>query len=157
MNNRFRRLAWLSLLGGVAAAEILIAGALYAMGAHATGAQQAFAIVSLCRGFLGLSAPDFYSELQTANLRMHQNMDIATSGNPDRDFAQMMMAHHQGAIDMALVQLKYGRDVALRRLAQSIIVEQDQEITYMRTLISAQPATLAGRGQTTGTLESSNE
>jgi uncharacterized protein (DUF305 family) len=47
----------------------------------------------------------------------------------------MMIPHHQGAIDMALVQLKYGRNEKLRRLAQSIIVEQGQEIAYMRGLL----------------------
>jgi uncharacterized protein (DUF305 family) len=48
---------------------------------------------------------------------------------------RMMIPHHQGAIDMALLQLKYGRDEKLKRLAQSIIVEQGQEIAYMRTLL----------------------
>jgi uncharacterized protein (DUF305 family) len=47
----------------------------------------------------------------------------------------MMIPHHQGAIDMALVQLKYGRNEKLRRLAQSIIVEQGQEIAYMRSFL----------------------
>jgi uncharacterized protein (DUF305 family) len=53
----------------------------------------------------------------------------------------MMIPHHQGAIDMALLQLKYGHDEKLKRLAQSIIVEQGQEITYMRTLLDAPPNT----------------
>jgi uncharacterized protein (DUF305 family) len=47
----------------------------------------------------------------------------------------MMIPHHKGAIDMALLQLKYGRSEKLRRLAQSIIVEQGQEIAYMRSLL----------------------
>jgi uncharacterized protein (DUF305 family) len=47
----------------------------------------------------------------------------------------MMIPHHQGAIDMALIQLKYGRDERLRRLAQAIVVEQGQEIAYMRSLL----------------------
>jgi uncharacterized protein (DUF305 family) len=46
----------------------------------------------------------------------------------------MMIPHHQGAIDMALVLLKHLPDERLKRLAQSIIVEQKQEIIYMRTL-----------------------
>jgi uncharacterized protein (DUF305 family) len=54
---------------------------------------------------------------------------------------RMMIPHHQGAIDMALVLLKYGRDEKLRRLAQSIVVEQGQEITYMRTLLDPPAAT----------------
>ena len=62
-------------------------------------------------------------------------MEIARSGNIDRDFVRMMIPHHQGAIDMARVLLKYGQDERLKRLAQSIIVEQGQEITYMRTLL----------------------
>jgi uncharacterized protein (DUF305 family) len=62
-------------------------------------------------------------------------MEVASSGDIDRDFMQMMIAHHQGAIDMALALLKYGHDEKLKRLAQSIIVEQGQEITYMRTLL----------------------
>jgi len=77
------------------------------------------------------------------NARMHAGMEVAPRGDVDRDFIQMMIPHHQGAIDMALVLLKHGRDERLRRLAQSIIVEQGQEITYMRTLQnppSAQPS-----------------
>jgi uncharacterized protein (DUF305 family) len=62
---------------------------------------------------------------------------VAASGNIDRDFIRMMIPHHQGAIDMALVQLKYGHDEKLKRLAQSIIVEQGQEIAYMRSLLEA--------------------
>ena len=46
--------------------------------------------------------------------------------------AAMMIPHHQGAIDMAKVELIYGRDPVLRRLAQGIIVEQQQEIELMQ-------------------------
>jgi hypothetical protein len=68
---------------------------------------------------------------------MHQAMEIVPIRNIDRDFMQMMIPHHQGAIDMALVLLKHGRDERLKRLAQSIIIEQGQEIAYMRTLLDA--------------------
>ena len=66
--------------------------------------------------------------------------DIAPTGDPDRDFARSMIPHHQGAIDIALVQLKHGRDARLRRLAQSIIVEQGQEIAYLRSILDQLPA-----------------
>src|SRR5882724_1387347 len=79
----------------------------------------------------------FYSEIADVNARMHAGMEVAPSGDVDQDFIQMMIPHHQGAIDMALVLLKYGRDERLRRLAQSIIVEQNQEIAYMRSLLAA--------------------
>jgi hypothetical protein len=54
------------------------------------------------------------------------------TGNPDHDFATMMIPHHQGAIDMAKVEVLYGKDPVLRRLAQEIIVTQDSEIAVMR-------------------------
>jgi hypothetical protein len=54
------------------------------------------------------------------------------TGDSDRDFATMMIPHHQGAIDMAKVELLYGRDPVLRRLAQEIIVTQQSEIALMR-------------------------
>jgi uncharacterized protein (DUF305 family) len=62
-------------------------------------------------------------------------MEVTPTGNVDRDFMRMMIPHHQGAIDMARVLLKYGHDEKLRRLAQSIIVEQGQEIAYMHGLL----------------------
>jgi hypothetical protein len=64
--------------------------------------------------------------------RMHKGMSIAPSGNPDRDFAAMMIPHHQGAVDMARIELQFGKDPVLRRLAQGIIVEQLQEIEVMQ-------------------------
>src|SRR5437016_13092491 len=72
--------------------------------------------------------------------RMGKGMAIAHSGNPDRDFAAMMIPHHQGAIDMAKVQLQFGRDPVLRRLAQAIILEQQQEIDLMRGELSQLPS-----------------
>jgi uncharacterized protein (DUF305 family) len=83
----------------------------------------------------------FYAEMATADVTMHRDMTIAPSGDVDRDFLRMMIPHHRGAIDMALVVLKYGRDERVKRLAQSIVVEQGEEITYMRTLLNGAPAT----------------
>ncbi len=77
----------------------------------------------------------FQGFMDEAMDRMHAGMAIATSGDPDVDFARMMIPHHQGAVDMALVELRFGRDERLRRLAQEIIVEQRQEIEVMRTAL----------------------
>ncbi|MDB5447407.1 MAG: hypothetical protein JWQ97_2724 [Phenylobacterium sp.] len=60
------------------------------------------------------------------------DMEIRPSGDVDRDFAGMMIPHHQGAIDMAVLELRYGRNEQLRRIAQEIVVDQQQEITAMR-------------------------
>jgi hypothetical protein len=95
--------------------------------------------VPLCTSASSMAEPTFYSEMAESGRRMHHAMEITASGDIDRDFMRMMIPHHQGAIDMALLQLKYGRDEKLKRLAQSIIVEQGQEIAYMRTLL-ARPA-----------------
>ena len=74
----------------------------------------------------------FASQMMQAMDRMNSGMAAARpTGDPDRDFAAMMIPHHQGAIDMAKVELIYGRDPVLRRLAQGIIVEQQQEIELM--------------------------
>ena len=78
------------------------------------------------------SATSFDEMMHEAMTRMDGGMSIRHSGDPDRDFAAMMIPHHQGAIDMAKVELQFGRDPVLRRLAQSIIVEQQQEIELMR-------------------------
>jgi len=64
--------------------------------------------------------------------RMHKDMRIVPSGDPDRDFAAMMVPHHQGAVDMAKAELQFGKNPVLRRLAQGIIVEQLQEIEVMQ-------------------------
>jgi uncharacterized protein (DUF305 family) len=63
---------------------------------------------------------------------MMSNMAVRPTGNTDADFAATMIPHHQGAIDMALAELHYGKNEQLRRIAQEIIVDQQQEITAMR-------------------------
>ena len=65
--------------------------------------------------------------------RMNQAMDAAPmTGDPDRDFVAMMMPHHRGAIDMARVELQYGKDPEMRRLARAVVAAQDDEIAEMR-------------------------
>jgi uncharacterized protein (DUF305 family) len=53
-------------------------------------------------------------------------------GNTDKEFVAHMIPHHQGAIDMAKVELKYGKDPDMKRLAKSIIKAQNEEIAYMK-------------------------
>jgi len=54
------------------------------------------------------------------------------SGDTDKDFVAHMIPHHRGAIDMAKVELKYGKDPDMKRLAKSIIKAQNEEIAYMK-------------------------
>jgi len=73
----------------------------------------------------------FQAMMAGATARMHVAMDVPFTGNVDRDFARMMIPHHQGAIDMAVAELRYGKDQRLKRLAQEIIIDQQQEIALM--------------------------
>jgi len=82
------------------------------------------------------AADDFYSLMDVAMERMHSGMHVPPSGDIDRDFAEMMVPHHQGAIDMAILELRFGRDQRLRRLAQAIIVTQGQEIQLMKSILA---------------------
>ncbi len=75
--------------------------------------------------------------LENANERMHHAMALAPSGDADRDFAAGMLAHHEGAVEMAQVELRYGRDPDMRRLAEAIIAAQEQEIAMMRDWLAA--------------------
>jgi uncharacterized protein (DUF305 family) len=95
----------------------------------------------------------FLAENQSAMDKMMAGMDIKPTGDIDHDFTAMMIPHHQGAIDMAQAELRYGQNEQLRRIAQEIIVEQQQEIVAMRlalgqplppsTAASDQPSYLA--------------
>ena len=82
----------------------------------------------------------FTALMTQAMERMHKDMSIAPSGDPDRDFAAMMIPHHQGAVDMAKLELQFGKNPVLRRLAQGIIVEQLQEIEVMKRELRLVPA-----------------
>jgi hypothetical protein len=74
----------------------------------------------------------FLAENRAAMDRMMTDMDVKPTGDVDADFVAMMVPHHQGAIDMARAVLRYGRNEQIRRIAQGIIVEQQQEIVAMR-------------------------
>jgi uncharacterized protein (DUF305 family) len=73
------------------------------------------------------------SAMQTMNAGMST---AAMTGNPDEDFMRMMIPHHQGAIDMAQIELRYGTDVRVKRLAEEIVVTQQAEIDLMRSYLA---------------------
>lgn len=72
--------------------------------------------------------------------RMREQMQTAPmTGDPDHDFVAMMTPHHAGAIDMAKVELRYGKDPELRRLARAIVAAQEREIVQMKGWLAAHP------------------
>jgi uncharacterized protein (DUF305 family) len=73
---------------------------------------------------------------EAANKKMHAAMTMSFTGNTDVDFVKGMIPHHQGAIDMAKVELQYGKDPEIRKLAEGIIKAQEAEIAEMNAWLS---------------------
>lgn len=80
----------------------------------------------------GANAGPSTKAFEDANARMHKDMAITFSGNADVDFARGMIPHHQGAIDMAKIELQYGKDPELKKLAEDIIKTQESEIAFLK-------------------------
>lgn len=100
-------------------------------------AQTSPAPMSSMPGMTGNNAPMAPTaadkSMQDGMTKMQDAMQKAPmNGNPDHDFASMMIPHHQGAIDMAETELKYGKDPTMRALARSIVAAQKKEIAEMR-------------------------
>ncbi|MCQ1573247.1 DUF305 domain-containing protein [Neorhizobium galegae] len=74
---------------------------------------------------------------EDANAKMHKDMAIQYSGDTDADFVRSMIPHHQGAIDMAKVELAHGKDPEIRKLAEAVIKAQEAEIADMQAWLKA--------------------
>lgn len=70
------------------------------------------------------------------NAQMHKSMSIEFTGDADVDFVRGMIPHHQGAIDMAKIVLKFGKDPETRKLAEGIIAAQEKEIAEMNAWLA---------------------
>ena len=90
--------------------------------------------------FVASSDRSFGDQMMETMERMDDGMARAPmSGDPDHDFVTMMIPHHQGGIDMAKVLLVHGKDPEMRRLAQAIITDQQNEIELMRVWLQRHP------------------
>lgn len=91
----------------------------------------------------GMAAPNTPADRSFAEgmAKMHESMmAVHDTGITDRDFVLNMIPHHQGAIDMANTEVQFGKDPGLRRLAQSIVVDQHREIAQMQAWLTAHPS-----------------
>ncbi|MET1046440.1 MAG: DUF305 domain-containing protein [Hyphomicrobium sp.] len=82
-----------------------------------------------------VSAPSTKA-FEAANEKMHKDMTMSFTGDADVDFVKAMIPHHRGAVDMAKVELQYGKDPELRKLAEDIIAAQDSEIALMNAWLA---------------------
>ena len=81
---------------------------------------------SMMPGMPGMAAG---GDMHGSMMGMVKNMEsMKMSGDTDRDFATMMKVHHQGAIDMAQMELQSGKDATMRAMAKRIIKAQQKEI-----------------------------
>ena len=77
----------------------------------------------------------FLADSKAAMSRMTRDMAIKPTGDVDADFVAMMIPHHQGAIDMAVAQLQYGKNEKLHEIAHRIIEDQRRQIAAMRAAL----------------------
>lgn len=93
-------------------------------------------------------ASDMHHSLKSSMTTMHDNMQKGMMSNdPDVAFAAGMLPHHIGAVEMAQVELKYGKDPELRQLAQNVIDSQNKEIKQMETWLTAHGQTFQSQKQ----------
>ncbi|SKC20478.1 MULTISPECIES: DUF305 domain-containing protein [Dyadobacter] len=83
---------------------------------------------------------------QSMSKMMQKMKSMKMTGDVDKDFANMMIEHHQGAIDAANVVLKSGKDPKINAIAKKIVAEQPKDQQNLRLHISAEHKTNAEKG-----------
>jgi hypothetical protein len=95
--------------------------------------------VSHPRIAVGFNEQKFLFDNDLAMSKMNRGMLAEPTGDVDRDFVTIMIPQKQSAMEIARAELKYGHNEELRRLAQNIITQHEQEISVMRAAIGASP------------------
>ncbi len=93
----------------------------------------------------GLAWPELMASMAKMDVAM---ASVKSSGSSDADFVRLMLPHHQAALHMAKIQLLYGKDPQMRRLAQEIITDQQSEIELMQLWLKKHAAGSLKAGQT---------
>ena len=69
---------------------------------------------------------------------MDSMQKMQMSGDTDKDFAMMMKVHHQGAVDMAQMELAHGKSPIMKAMAKNIIAAQKKEIAQFDRWLATQ-------------------
>ena len=88
---------------------------------------------------LGADASPSTKAFKAADEKMMKDMNRPMTGNADQDFVAGMLPHHGGAVDMARVEIQYGKDPEMLRLARAVIAAQEKEIALMKAWQAKHP------------------
>lgn len=77
----------------------------------------------------GAFLTELKANVQKAKDEMNQNSP--TSGNFDRDFASLIALHHKHGLDVAKVEVKFGKKAEMKKLAQQMIKQRTKEIKQL--------------------------
>jgi uncharacterized protein (DUF305 family) len=69
---------------------------------------------------------------------MKKMKGMSTTGNVDKDFVSMMIPHHEAAVKMAKDQVTYGKNEALKEMAQKMVADQNKEIDLFKKWLADQ-------------------
>ena len=94
---------------------------------------------ALAQSAMPMGPADKANEAAMTKMMDSMKMGMKMTGDADRDFVMMMLPHHQGAIDMAKIELEYGKDPMLKKMAGEIITAQQKEIDAMKAWQSKAP------------------
>jgi uncharacterized protein (DUF305 family) len=79
------------------------------------------------------SASTADTDMMNAMHKMNQSMkDMKLTGNQDHDFITMMIPHHEAAIQMSQVELKYGKDPRVKEVAEGVLKGQSKDVKHMK-------------------------
>jgi uncharacterized protein (DUF305 family) len=129
-----------TFLAGAAAFAVSIAVSMPAAFAQTPASSASMAGMDMSAANGNQGDPASTKEFRAADHSMMSGMSgVEYTGDADHDFVAHMIPHHEGAVAMAKVELKYGKDTKLRALAKEIIASQDKEITFMKQWLAAHP------------------
>lgn len=79
-------------------------------------------------------ASEKFAEEFRASLKGMDHSNYKKESSLDKEFLQLMIPHHQSAIEMAKAYLPYAQNAALKKTAQNIVSSQQQEIDTMKNM-----------------------